>query len=176
MRYLEAAWNLTQSGAVANRMARIYEKAGDMAKAKHLLLLAVAAGGADVDLSRARLAKLAAGRAADLDVTKGQAELAQMQSVRVRGLAQNSGQAEFILVFDGSSRPQRAEFHGGTPEMRNAETPLTDNDYPVSFPESTSVKIVRRGVLSCSVSGCALVLKPPDSAHVMPGSGPQAQK
>ena len=176
MRYLEAAWNLSQSGAVANRMARVYQKAGDATKAKHLLLVAVAAGGADADLSRAQLAKLAAGRAADLDVTKGQAELAQMQSVKLRGLTLNSGQAEFILVFDGSSRPQRAEFHGGTPDMRNAETILTDSDYPVSFPENTSVKIVRRGVLSCSASGCALVLKPLDSAHVMPGSGPQAQK
>lgn len=174
VRYLDAAWSLSQSGTVANRLARIYEKTGDTVKAKHLLLLAIAAGGAEVERSRAQLAKLNAGRPADL--SQGQAELSQMKSVKVRGLAQKSGQAEFILVFDGSSRPQRAEYREGTPELRNAEATLTDSDYPVSFPENTSVKIVRRGVLTCTPAACTMVLKPPESVQLPSPIGSQAKK
>jgi tetratricopeptide (TPR) repeat protein len=174
VRFLDAAWSLSQSGTVANRLARVYEKAGDTVKARHMLALAISAGGAEVERSRTQLAKLNPGRPADL--SQGRAELAQMQSVKVRGLAQKSGQAEFILVFDGSSRPQRTEYREGTPEMRDAEAALTDSDYPVSFPENTSVKIVRRGVLTCATAGCTMVLKPLDSIQVPSLSAPQAQK
>ncbi len=158
IRYLESAWSLSQSGTVANRLARIYEKTGDAAKARHLLLLAVAAGGAETEASRSQLAKLNAGRPAG-DLAQAQAELSQMRSAKVRPLPQKTGQAEFILVFDGSSRPQRAEYREGDAEMRSAEPTLVDGDYPASFPENSSVKIVRKGVLSCSASGCVLSFK-----------------
>jgi hypothetical protein len=149
---------------VANRLARVYEKTGDTAKAKHMLLLAVAAGGAEADASRAQLARLNAGRAAP-DMAQAQAELLQMRSVKVRALAQKSGHAEFILVFDGSSRPQRVEYREGDADLRSAEPSLTDGDYTVSFPDNSSVKIVRQGQLSCAASGCVLAFKPLDAVQ-----------
>lgn len=164
MRFLESAWTLSQSGTVASRLARVYEKTGDTAKAKHMLLLAVAAGGAEADTSRAQLARLNAGRVAP-DMTQAQAELVQMRSVKVRALAQKSGHAEFVLVFDGSSRPQRVEYREGDADLRSAEPSLTDGDYPVSFPDNSSVKIVRQGVLSCAASGCVLAFKPLDAVQ-----------
>jgi tetratricopeptide (TPR) repeat protein len=164
LRFLEAAWTLSQSGTVANRLARLYEKTGDTAKAKHMLLLAAAAGGAEADTSRAQLARLNAGKAAP-DLAQAQAELLQMRSVKPRALAQKSGQAEFIFTFDGSSRPQRVEYRQGSEELRAAEALLTDGDYPVSFPENSSVKIVRRGFLSCAASGCVLALQPVENSN-----------
>jgi len=83
-----------------------------------------------------------------------------MRSVKLRLPPQKSGQAEFVLVFDGSSRPQRVEYREGDSEMRNVEQALSDGDYPISFPDNSSVKIVRRGVLSCSASGCAMTIRP----------------
>jgi tetratricopeptide (TPR) repeat protein/transglutaminase-like putative cysteine protease len=165
VRYLDAAWTLSQSGTVANRLARIYLKAGDTTKASHLLLLAVAAGGADVESSRAQLAKLNAGRAPGL--AQAQAELAQMRSAKLRPLDQKKGQAEFTLVFDGSSRPQRAEYLAGDAEMQSAEAALTDSDYPIAFPENSSAKIVRRGVVTCGPAGCAMTLKPLESPAIL---------
>ena len=158
MRFLEAAWTLSQSGTVANRLARVYEKTGDTAKAKHMLLLALAAGGAETETSRAQLAKLNAGRAPD--TTQAGAELLQMRTAKLRNLPQKSGQAEFVLMFDGSSRPQRAEYRQGASDLRSAEPSLIDAEYPVSFPENSSVKIVRRGMLSCGASGCTLIFQP----------------
>jgi tetratricopeptide (TPR) repeat protein/transglutaminase-like putative cysteine protease len=167
MRFLESAWSLSQSGTVAIRLARVYEKTGDTVKAKHMLLLAVAGGGAETEAARAQLARLNAGRAAP-DLAQGKAELLQMRSVKPRALAQKSGQAEFVMVFDGSSRPQRVEYREGDAELRSAEPSLTDGDYPVSFPDNSSVKIVRRAVLSCAASGCVLAFKPLDAVQFVP--------
>jgi len=127
---------LSQNGTVAARLARIYEKAADTAKAKHLQLLSAAAAGA------------------------GSAELVQLRSVKMPSLPQKKGQGEFTLVFDGSGRPQRVDFNSGDDDLRGAEPTLLDADYPVLFPEYTSAKIVRRGVLSCSAGGCLVTLKP----------------
>jgi hypothetical protein len=48
-------------------------------------------------------------------------------------------------VFDGSSRPQRVEYREGDADLRSAEPSLTDGDYPISFPDNSSVQIVRQG-------------------------------
>jgi tetratricopeptide (TPR) repeat protein/transglutaminase-like putative cysteine protease len=165
MRFLEGAWTLSQSGTVANRLARLYEKTGDTAKARHMLLLAAAAGGAEVETSRAQLARLNASRPAP-DLAPAQAELLQMRSTKPRSLSQKNGQAEFILTFDGSSRPQRVEYRQGNEELRAVEAALTDGDYPVSFPDNSSVKIVRRGILTCAASGCVLAFQPLESVQL----------
>lgn len=165
IRYLEAAWSLSQSGTVANRLARIYEKTGDTTNVRHMLLLATSAGGAEAATSRAQLAKTSTARL-DVEVAHAQAELEQMRTVKVRGLQQKSGQADFVLVFDGSSRPQRVDYRQGDPELRGAEAMLTDGDYPVSFPENSSLKIVREGALSCSAQGCTLSFKLLESVQV----------
>lgn len=156
LRFLDSAWQLSQSGTLANRMARLYQKAGDTARAKKFFLLAVAAGGSDAEASQAELKKL--GIVAN--VAQAQAELLQMRTVKLSKLAMKQGQAEFTLVFNGSSKAERADFAEGDPELRPAEQSLMDATYSISFPDYSSLKIVRRGVLSCSASGCAVVLKP----------------
>jgi tetratricopeptide (TPR) repeat protein len=160
LRFMDSAWQLSQSGTVANRMARTYQKAGDTAHAKSLYLLATAAGGSEVETSRTELKKLSPGA----DLARGQAELLQMRTVKLPGLAMKTGQAEFALVFTGSSRAERADFAEGDPELHPAEQALADVTFNVSFPDYSSLKIVRRGVLTCSATGCAIVLKPLENA------------
>jgi hypothetical protein len=144
LRYLDSAWSLSQNSAVAARLALIYEKAGETAKAKHLRLLSGATG--------------ETGPRTGAPVT-AQTELLQMRSVKLPSLTKTKGQGEFTLVFDGSSRPQRVDFHSGEEELSGAEPALLNADYPISFPDYNSAKIVRRGVLSCNVSGCTMTLK-----------------
>jgi len=68
--------------------------------------------------------------------------------------------ARFNLVFDGSPRPERAEFVEGDESLRSAGEKLREKDFPVRFPDASSIKIVRRGQLSCGSSGCAMELTP----------------
>ncbi len=170
LRFMDSAWQLSQSGTLANRMARIYAKAGDTARAKHLLLLAMAAGGSEVESSGAELKKLGGGA----NLTQAQAELVQMRTVKLPGLTMKKGQAEFTLVFNGSSKPERADFAEGDPDLHSAEQALMDATYTLSFPDYSSLKIVRRGILSCGAPGCTFTLKPIENASL--GGTAVAQK
>jgi len=168
IRFLNSAWILSQSGTVANRLARVYLKAGQADKARDLFTLAAAAGGADVENSRAQLQKLDSVHA-EAKIAQAKAELVQMRTVKLPELNLKKGQAEFTLVFDGSSKPELVEFYSGDADLVSARQALTDAAYPVTFPDNSSAKIVRRGVLACSASGCAVTLKPLESVTAIPG-------
>jgi transglutaminase-like putative cysteine protease/tetratricopeptide (TPR) repeat protein len=164
MQFLTSAWVLSQSGTVANRLGQVFEKQGQAEKARHMYALAVAAGGPEaVQDSRTRLAKLAGDpTAAEKDVALATAELAQARTVKLGPITTKSVSARFNLIFDGSPRPERAEFVEGDESLRSAGEQLRGKDFPVRFPDVSSVKIVRRGVLSCGASGCAIELLPID--------------
>jgi transglutaminase-like putative cysteine protease/Flp pilus assembly protein TadD len=156
MRFLNAAWLLSQSGTVANRLGQVYEKAGQREKAHQMYALAVAAGGKDVADSRQRLGADAGASAAS--------ELVADRTLNLAGVAAKSGSARFNLVFDSSPRPERAEFVDGDEALRSASEQLRNTDFPVKFPDVSSIKIVRHGLVTCSASGCSAELLPIDGA------------
>jgi tetratricopeptide (TPR) repeat protein len=172
IRYLNAAWNLGQSGTVANRLGRVYQKAGQTANAKRLLALAIAAGGSETENSRALLLKLGG----NADAKSAQTELSNFSTVKVPALTGKKGEAEFTLVFDGSSKPDRAEYRSGDDSLRSAGPALMEVTYPVTFPDRSSIKIVRRGLLSCGPAGCSVMLRPLDSVQPMPFAGLPASR
>jgi transglutaminase-like putative cysteine protease/tetratricopeptide (TPR) repeat protein len=163
MQFLNSAWLLSQSGTVANRLGQVFEKEGQAEKARHMYALAVAAGGSDVSDSRARLIKMAGAGSADKnstdkDVAQAQTELVQARTIKVGAITNKSGSAHFNLVFDSSPRPERAEFVDGDEGLRSAADQIREKDFPVRFPDASSVKIIRRGLLSCVASGCSVEL------------------
>jgi Flp pilus assembly protein TadD len=170
MQFLTSAWLLSQSGTVGNRLGQVLEKQGQREKARHIYALAAAAGGSanEVQDSRARLAKMAGDlgpaekSAAEKDIAQAPAELAQARTVKLGPIIISSKpvSARFNLVFDSSPRPERAEFVDGDESLRSAAEQLREKDFPVRFPDVSSVKIVRRGLLSCGGSGCGIELLP----------------
>jgi Flp pilus assembly protein TadD/transglutaminase-like putative cysteine protease len=162
MRFLNSAWFLSQSGTVANRLGRVLEKQGQSEKARQMYALAVAAGGTDVQDSRARLASLTAAPVADKEIAQASAELVEARTVKLGPINSKSVSARFNLVFDSSPRPERAEFVDGDESLRSAAEKLREKDFPVRFPDASSVKIVRQGLLTCNNSGCGIVLLPID--------------
>ena len=84
-----------------------------------------------------------------------------------------AGEPRVIKVF---VRPaplnERAEFVEGDESLRSAGAQLRDKDFPVKFPDVSSVKIVRRAQITCSASGCAIELLPIDTTQSR--SGPAA--
>ena len=158
MQFLNSAWLLSQSGTVANRLGQVLEKQGQQEKARQMYALAIEAGGSDVQDSRERLAKLAANH----DVTQASAALVQARTVKLGAITSKSVSARFNLVFDSSPRPERSEFVDGDESLRSAAQQLREKDFPVRFPDVSSIKIVRRGLLSCGSLGCAIELLPID--------------
>ena len=161
MQFLNSAWLLSQSGTVANRLGQVLEKQGQHEKSRQMYALAVAAGGNAVADSRERLAKSAV--AGTKDATQSAADLVQARTVKLGSITAKAT-ARFNLVFDSSARPERAEFVDGDESLRSAATQLREKDFPVKFPDASSVKIVRRAQLTCVSAGCAIELLPIDAA------------
>jgi tetratricopeptide (TPR) repeat protein/transglutaminase-like putative cysteine protease len=159
MQFLNSAWLLSQSGTVANRLGQALEKQGQREKARQMYALAAAAGGAAMADSRTRLAKLDAD-ATDKDIAKAAGDLAQLRTIKLGAITARTASARFNLVFDSSPRPERAEFVEGDESLRSASPQLREKDFPVKFPDVSSVKIVRRAQLSCADSGCSVELLP----------------
>jgi transglutaminase-like putative cysteine protease/Flp pilus assembly protein TadD len=162
MRFLTAAWLLSQSGTVGNRLAQVLEKQGQSAKAQNMYALAAAAGGNknDVQDSRTRLTKLSGDPAmAEKVIALASKELAESRTVKLGAITTKAVSARFNLVFDGSSRPERAEFIDGDETLRSAAEQLRDKEFPVKFPDASSVKIIRQGLLRCSAAGCSIEMQ-----------------
>ena len=153
MQFLNSAWLLSQSGTVANRLGQVFEKNGQRDKAQRFYELAKACG------AGAPARECAA------------SELVAARTVKLAGLTAKSGSARFNLVFDSSPRPERAEFVDGDESLRSASAQLRETDFPVKFPDVSSVKIVRRGVVTCSATGCSAELVPIEKATGAAGLG-----
>ena len=85
--------------------------------------------------------------------------MALARTVKLGPISTKSASAHFNLVFDSSPRPERAEFVDGDESLRSADEQLREKDFPVRFPDVSSVKIIRRGLLTCGV-GCSIELLP----------------
>ncbi len=163
MQFLNAAWLLSNSSAVADRLGQVYEKQGQTAKAEHMYALAlITAGGPDREqLSRHRLNNLSTDSGKiDREIATAREDLKSSRVLKVDGVKPKSGSAHFNLVFDSSPRPELVEFFGGDESLRSASSQLRQMDFPTKFPDVSSVKIIRQGLLQCSSSGCNIELLP----------------
>jgi hypothetical protein len=166
MQFLNSAWLLSGSGTVANRLGQVYEKQGQNDKARHMYALAAAAGGGSVADSRERPTKLVAdASASQRETSEATKELVQSRTVKLGQLKSGAitgkpASAKFNLVFDGSPQPERAEFVEGDDSLRAAGEQMRDKDFPVRFPDASSIKIIHRARLTCDGSGCAVELLP----------------
>lgn len=172
MQFLNSAWLLSQSGTVANRLGQVYEKQEQNEKARHIYALAVAAGGSDVQDSQRRLEKFASAAgaswesAAQKEIAGAKLELVQSRTVKLAANGNKTASARFDLVFDSSPRPERVEFVDGDDRLRTAGEQMREKDFPVRFPDASSIKIIRRGMVSCAASGCAVELLPVEAGSV----------
>jgi TonB family protein len=158
--YLDAAWQLSLSGTAANRLARIYEKNGSLDRAQHMYALAAAAGGADAQKSEEQVRKLKPAAAEKL-LASAPAELEKMRMLPLPSLTSTTASARFVLVFDNSSTADRVQFIDGDAALNTAAVnKLQTTDFPVKFPDVSSIKIIRLARVSCANSSCTVSLIP----------------
>jgi hypothetical protein len=161
IQFLNSAWLLSQSGVVADRLGRVYEKEGQKETARHFYALATAAGGPDAQSAREQVTRLSTSpEAAAQEIAQASAELFEMRTVKMPASTGNQGTAQFALVFETSSRPSRAEFLGGDGALRTAADKIREKEFLVRFPDVSSIKILRHAQLSCAKTGCLVVLQP----------------
>ena len=175
IQFLDSAWLLSQSGVVADRLGRVYEKEGQKEKARHFYALATAAGGPDAQSAREQATRLSPGPdAAVQEIAQASTELSEARTVKMPASTGNPGAAQFALVFETSNKPSRVEFVGGDGNLRSAADKIREKEFAVRFPDVSSIKIVRCAQLTCTQSGCSVVLQPIENPQGF--SAPQVAK
>jgi len=160
-RYVRAAWLLNMNGEVGDHLAQIEERLGGKDEAAKTYALALAARRPLAD-TRPRLAKLL-GHDQGIDglVERARTDLIQLRTVRLGTRLKEDLQGSVTLLFGPGPRVEDLSFTKGSAPLRVLDGAIRSATYPVVLPDSTPVKIVRRGVVTCSsaTGNCAVVLE-----------------
>jgi tetratricopeptide (TPR) repeat protein len=165
-KYVAAAWGLGHHGEVGDHLAQIYQKRGEKELALETYALSMNAL-RPIPETHERLASLAGGDAkADSLVARYKDELQHLRTIDL-GKATQTGNADFFVLLSGgagSSHVDAVKFISGDEKLKSYSDALRTADYHLTFPDTTPLKVLRRGTLSCSVATgkCQFVLMLPD--------------
>ena len=169
-RYIRAAWLLEQHGEIADHLAQIYEKRGNKDEAIRACAIGLAAAHPSPD-TRARLTLLLGGNSQIDDlVNQAKPKLTRLRTLSAGKLLNENAQADFAVLLSPGGRPRilpRWNRCGSWEEAKSC-APLGEHlralNYGPIFPDASSIKLVRRGTLSCSAATgeCSFILLTPD--------------
>jgi hypothetical protein len=179
-KYVSAAWGLGHHGEVGDHLGQIYEKRGDKDLAVRTYALSLN-GLRPVPETRDRLASLAGGNAkVDAVVAQYKPDLDRVRTIDLGKVAKENGNAEFFVLLSrgvgngtngktSAATVEAVKFVSGDEKLKAFTDALRTAEYKVSFPDDTPVKILRRGVLSCSTTtgNCSFVLMLPDDVRTV---------
>ncbi len=94
-------------------------------------------------------------------VERARTDLIQLRTVRLGTRLKEDLQGSVTLLFGPGPRVEDLSFTKGSAPLRVLDGAIRSATYPVVLPDSTPVKIVRRGVVTCSsaTGNCAVVLE-----------------
>jgi tetratricopeptide (TPR) repeat protein len=166
IKYLVAAWNLSQAPEMGLHLAELYEKQGKRAEAIHFCALAMASlGHRDYKDLREYFEKLVPDKSKRDDLVRtGAEDLSQMRLFHLtRPAGGKPGSAEFFALFVPGGKVQEAKFISGEEALKPLSKEIAAAPYSIPFPDNTEAKLLRRGILMCisTSTRCDFVLIPP---------------
>ena len=171
-RFIRASWEMDQRGEAADHLARIYEKRGRKDDAIQMFALALAAPHSDPE-TRARLTLILGGNSQiDALVAQAKPALEKLRTFPLGNLMKEDAQAEFLIVFSPGVKKasvDAAQFIRGSDKLRPFADRLRSLDYGAMFPDASPIKIIRRGILSCSAGtgDCKFTLAPAEDLRAI---------
>jgi len=169
-KYLRAAWELGEIGVIGDHLGQVLEKQGRTKEAAQLYAQAIAARGAP-ERTRARLIALMGGTSqADQAVQKALSRLVELRSINLPLVSRETSSADFYMLFQNGQETREVRFIEGNEKLREAAKALQGAAFDISFPDTSPVKIVRRGVLGCQQepASCTFVMISPEDARSAP--------
>lgn len=159
-KYVRSAWQVRSIGEIGDHLGQIYEKEGRKTEAIQMYSLALVTAQPMAE-TKPRLAALL-GSDADVDRLTKEAEhnFAESRTIKIKNAHEVDGIAEFwILLFPGP-KVGGVRFISGDEAMRAFANDLEAAAFPDSFPDTTDVKLLRRGRLTCvrASGNCNLLL------------------
>jgi tetratricopeptide (TPR) repeat protein len=164
-RLLNAAWNLTQNPATADRLGQVYEKLGKNHEAALAYARAIASGSAPPE-TRGRLIALRAQSKAQPSEAADQISLQEFRTIKLTKFPAKPAKhasAEFFILFGSAPKATSVQFISGSEELRDVGPALAASKIEAVFPDANPTQILRRGILDCEpeIVGCVLVLFEP---------------
>ncbi len=176
-KYISSAWQLGHHGEVGDHLGQVYEKQGkkDLALRTYALCLS---GLRPIPETRDRLASLAGGSPkVDAAVAKHKEELQQLRTIDLGKIAKETGSADFFVLLsrgpghggNSAATVEAVKFAEGDEKLKIFTEALRTAEYRLTFPDDTPVKILRRGILTCSTAtgNCKFVLTLPDDVRTV---------
>jgi hypothetical protein len=168
-KYLKASWILSQDATVADHLGQLYEKQARKEPAVHMYKLALAAYSSSnqnalTDQTKKRLTRLGIALPKPIYGSyPGGDELSNMRTIKLARLNPKSCVADFFMVIGPGSKVEEVKFISGSEELKSATKTLNTLAVDQPFPDDRAARVVRRATVGCySVTGCSLVLLPPD--------------
>jgi|HubBroStandDraft_6_1064221.scaffolds.fasta_scaffold02408_6 tetratricopeptide (TPR) repeat protein/transglutaminase-like putative cysteine protease len=144
-RYIRAAWEATGSGNICEHLGEIYEKRGNKDEAIHYYVLSLV-GRSPSDEARPRLAAL--GVTGDLDsrIGKGRDEMLAMRTSKLDTSGKGTG--DFFALVSPAKNDQ-IKFVSGDADIKTLTDAVKSTNLEVKFPNTSSVRALRRGTVTC---------------------------
>jgi hypothetical protein len=93
-------------------------------------------------------------------------ELSRDRTIALPKLVAQHASAEFFLLFAPGPKVEDTKFISGSDNLRSAGKVLGQAHFKVAFPENSSGRLVRRGIMACyPTTGCSFVLMPTDTVR-----------
>ena len=167
-KYLSAAWQLGQYADIGDHLGQVYEHQHKKEDAIRMYRLAVAASrfpGAMKE-TEARLDHLGGKQKTSRSGVNDAGELSQLRTIKIGSTVSDSATAEFFVLFGPDAKVEETKFVSGSEKLKDADKLLRSAPFKTLLPDDGPTKLLRRGVLSCSlISGCNVVLYTPDSVR-----------
>lgn len=165
-KYIDAAWQLTQPADIADHLAQIYDKQGKHQAALHMWRLALASN-SKYQPALDRLKAAGTLKASATGEYPGQ-ELGELRTIKIPSLPKQTGSGEYFVLLSKTGIKSVQPINVPEP-LKNAAAKIQQTKYRFPFPDDGPEKIVRRGILSCSLytnPSCQLTLVPLETTQV----------
>lgn len=161
--FLRAAWTLSLDAISGDHLGQLYEKQHKRDAAIHMYQLALSAN-PKLEETKLRLAKLQGDLVNHSRDLPG-AELSTLRTIKLPRFTTANGSSE-IFVLISPDRIEGVHFLSGSDKVKPTKAMFSPASFKSEFPSISSAFLLRRGILSCfQITGCSLVVYPPDSVH-----------
>ena len=180
--YIRASWLLSQSTAVGDHLAQVYEKLGKKTEAVHTYRLAIAAddGSAKEKEDARKHYEMLIGQKVDnadapfltrnakgTYVPSPSEELSRMRTTNLTTASHETTSAVFTIVFS-KGKVEEVKYVSGSESLKSLTGKIEEAKYKVEFPDSGPSRLYRRGLVACGrLSGCDVALLLPSSVHTV---------
>ncbi|HEY6944534.1 MAG TPA: DUF3857 domain-containing protein [Candidatus Acidoferrum sp.] len=159
-KYVRSAWQVRSIGEIGDHLGQIYEKEGRKTEATQMYAMALTTSQPVPD-TRSRLAALLG---SDVDIARlteeARGNLAKSHAIQIRNVNNSEGIAEFWVLLQSGGKASATKFISGDEALRPFTNEIAAAPFPDTFPDSTDIKLLRRGKLTClrSSASCTFLL------------------